>query len=65
MGEKTMFSVEGICDWCKQPKLLTRHEYVDGKAHHSCENCNEFARMDVRQFNLAEMAFREKQQAVR
>lgn len=26
-----MFSVEGICDWCKQPKLLTRHEYVDGK----------------------------------
>ncbi len=28
-----MFSVEGICDWCKQPKLLTRHEYVDGKKH--------------------------------
>lgn len=56
-----MFTIEGICDWCKQPKLLIKHEYIDGKSHHSCKSCNEFARMDVRQFNIAEQAFRDRQ----
>ncbi len=56
-----MFTIEGVCDWCKTTSLLTRHEYIDGKAHHSCEKCNELARLDVRQFNLAEQAMRERQ----
>lgn len=55
-----MFTIEGICDWCKQPSLLTKHEYIDGKSHYSCAKCNEFARMDVRQFNIAEQALRER-----
>ncbi|MGX9415919.1 hypothetical protein ACXJY6_07500 [Vibrio sp. RC27] len=51
-----MFTIEGVCDWCNQPNYLTKHHYVDGKCHHSCEDCNELARLDVRQFNLAELA---------
>lgn len=59
-----MFTIEGVCDWCKKPSLLlTKHEYVDGKTHRSCEHCNAFARMDVRQFNIAEQAMRERQQS--
>ncbi|WP_165311132.1 hypothetical protein [Vibrio ziniensis] len=58
-----MFTIEGVCDWCKKPSLLlTKHEYVDGKTHSSCKSCNDFARMDVRQFNIAEQAMKERQQ---
>ncbi|QIL84615.1 hypothetical protein G7083_01005 [Vibrio sp. HDW18] len=60
-----MYSVIGTCDWCKQAKPLIKHQYLDGKAHYSCASCNELARLDVRQFNLAEMAFRNTQQAIR
>ncbi len=49
-----VYEIEGICDWCKKPSFLTRHNYIDGKYHHSCEKCNDLARLDVRQFNLAE-----------
>ncbi len=58
-----MFTIEGICDWCKKPNFLIKHEYIDGKAHYSCEKCNELARLDVRQFNIAEQALRERQHA--
>ncbi|XAW90471.1 hypothetical protein ABDK09_13800 [Vibrio sp. CDRSL-10 TSBA] len=55
-----MFTIYGICDWCKKPNQLTKLEYLDGKTNHACENCNDFARMDVRQFNIAEQAQRER-----
>lgn len=32
-----MFTEEGTCDWCKKPSFVTRHDYVDGKYHHSCQ----------------------------
>lgn len=51
-----MFKIEGICDWCKQPNLLARHDYIDGKHHLSCKECNAMATLDVRQFNIAEQA---------
>ncbi|MGC9422616.1 hypothetical protein [Vibrio sp.] len=51
-----MFNNEGMCDWCKQLGLLTKHEYIDGKAHYACHRCHDLARMDVRLFNLAEIA---------
>ncbi len=56
-----MFSIEGVCDWCKKRDLLTKHEYFDGKTYYSCEKCNSFAAMDVRQFNIAEQAHLNKQ----
>ncbi|MEH0666094.1 hypothetical protein H4F18_00335 [Vibrio scophthalmi] len=55
-----MFTIEGVCDWCKKPSLLTKHDYVDGKYHHSCKECFEYATLDVRQFNLAELRQRER-----
>lgn len=51
-----MFSIEGICDWCKKPAVLTKHDYIDGKCHYACKECNEVARLDVRMFNLEELA---------
>ncbi|TON96893.1 hypothetical protein CGH46_25420, partial [Vibrio parahaemolyticus] len=39
MGRKSMFTEEGTCDWCKKPSFVTRHDYVDGKYHHSCQAC--------------------------
>lgn len=57
-----MFNIEGICDWCKRPALLTKHEYIDGKCNYSCKKCNELASLDVRQFNIGEIALRERQQ---
>lgn len=56
-----MFTIEGVCDWCKKPSMLTKHEYVDGKSHCSCIECNDLAKLDVRQFNIAEMQQREQQ----
>lgn len=56
-----MFTIEGVCDWCKQPSMLTKHEYVDGKSHCSCAECNDLATLDVRQFNIAELQQRERQ----
>ncbi|WP_394152382.1 hypothetical protein [Vibrio maritimus] len=58
-----MFTKEGICDWCHTPSYVTKHEYIDGKCHHSCEQCLSFAVMDVRQFNLAEIELRNKMTA--
>ncbi|MCG3735037.1 hypothetical protein ACXHQ9_01620 [Vibrio cincinnatiensis] len=58
-----MFNIEGTCDWCKQSRLLAKHEYIDGKAHYACQNCNDFAQMDVRLFNLAEIAQQERRAA--
>jgi hypothetical protein len=55
-----MPTIEGICDWCKRPAFLTKHEYFDGKCHYSCQSCNEVARLDVRQFNLAEQAAQQR-----
>ena len=55
-----MSSIEGICDWCNNRSSLTRHEYVDGKCHHSCEECNDLARIDVSLFNTDEIALRNK-----
>ncbi len=55
-----MFTIEGICDWCKQRGLLEKHVYVDGKCHYSCKNCHQYALIDVRQFNLDELAARQK-----
>jgi hypothetical protein len=54
------FAIEGVCDWCKRPALLTSHQYIDGKSHHSCQDCHEFARLDVRLYNLAEKAEQER-----
>jgi hypothetical protein len=56
-----MFTVQGVCDWCKQSSYLAKHEYIDGKYHHACKSCNEHARLDVRQFNLAELAAQQHQ----
>ncbi|WP_217510413.1 hypothetical protein [Vibrio metschnikovii] len=56
-----MFTMIGVCDWCKLSNQLTKHEYIDGKAHYSCPNCHDLARMDVRLFNLDEIASRERQ----
>ncbi|USD61739.1 MULTISPECIES: hypothetical protein [Vibrio] len=58
-----VFTKEGICDWCHTPSYVTKHEYIDGKCHHSCEQCLSFAVMDVRQFNLAEIELRNKMTA--
>ncbi len=57
------FAIEGFCDWCQSPKFVTRHEYVDGKCNFSCKECVDFAAMDVRQFNKAELEFRSQQDA--
>ncbi|SHO56357.1 hypothetical protein [Vibrio quintilis] len=51
-----MFMIEGVCDWCKQPSLLTPHQYLDGKVYCSCKDCYEFACMDVRLYNQEEEA---------
>ncbi|WP_086980724.1 hypothetical protein [Vibrio aphrogenes] len=57
-----MESTHGTCDWCKQfASQLVKFEYLDGVSHHSCPQCHDFARLDVRQFNLAEQALRDKQ----
>ncbi|NLS11355.1 hypothetical protein HGP28_00455 [Vibrio sp. SM6] len=55
-----MFNTEGICDWCKKNGLLARHDYIDGKHHYSCPHCHDIAKIDVRQFNLDEIALRAK-----
>lgn len=57
-----MFTIEGVCDWCKKPSLLAKHQYLDGKSHYACKQCNELATFDVRQFNLAELEQRQYQQ---
>jgi hypothetical protein len=59
-----MFNIEGICDWCKQPNLLTPHLYVDGKKHHSCNKCDYLARLDVKEFNIAEIAAQQSRAAL-
>lgn len=56
-----MFTIEGVCDWCKRPNMLAKHDYVDGKSHHSCKECHDLAALDVRQFNIAELQHRERQ----
>ncbi|RJX72958.1 hypothetical protein DZ860_07340 [Vibrio sinensis] len=56
-----MFTIEGLCDWCKKPSLLTKHEYIDGLCHHSCKSCYDLATLDVRQFNIEEIQQRERQ----
>ncbi|EQM50075.1 hypothetical protein D051_5521, partial [Vibrio parahaemolyticus VPCR-2010] len=50
----------GTCDWCKKPSFVTRHDYVDGKYHHSCQACYDMAKIDVRLFNQGEMQMRER-----
>ncbi|MCL9783762.1 hypothetical protein M9194_20260 [Vibrio sp. S4M6] len=57
-----MFTIEGICDWCKKPSLLTKHDYLDGKSHLSCKECNDLATLDVRQYNLGELERREREE---
>jgi hypothetical protein len=49
-----MYIYEGICDWCKKLAMLKKPDYIDGKSHFSCQECNVLATLDVRQFNLAE-----------
>lgn len=57
-----MESSHGTCDWCKQfVDQLVKFEYLDGVSHRACSGCHDFARMDVRQFNIAEQALRDKQ----
>ncbi|MGO2323756.1 hypothetical protein [Vibrio casei] len=58
-----MESARGTCDWCKQFVVgeLIKLEYIDGISHHACHQCHGFARIDVRQFNIAEQALRDKQ----
>lgn len=58
-----MESARGTCDWCKQFVIgtLVKLEYIDGISHHACPQCHDFARIDVRQFNIAEQALRDKQ----
>ncbi|MFB9134318.1 hypothetical protein ACFSJQ_05625 [Vibrio olivae] len=58
-----MFTIEGVCDWCKKPALVIKHEYIDSKCHYSCEQCNSIATLDVRQFNIGEIQQREREQA--
>ncbi|WP_375753879.1 hypothetical protein [Vibrio sp. HN007] len=53
-----MFKTEGSCDWCKKQSLLIRHDYVDGRFHHSCEDCQDLAKFDVNLFNIDELALR-------
>ncbi|TPA28369.1 hypothetical protein DXJ84_08300 [Vibrio parahaemolyticus] len=60
MGRKSMFTEEGTCDWCKKTSFVTRHDYVDGKYHHSCQACYDMAKIDVRLFNQGEMQMRER-----
>ncbi len=55
-----MFTIVGVCDWCKKPALVAKHEYIDGKYHHACEKCHEIATLDVRLFNIAELQQRER-----
>lgn len=55
-----MILKQRVCDWCKRPGQLTKHEYFDGKVFYACEGCNEHARLDVRQYNLEELAFRQQ-----
>ncbi|MBD1575699.1 MULTISPECIES: hypothetical protein [Vibrio] len=57
-----MENKHGTCDWCKQfTDNLVRLDYVDGISNHSCTGCHDLAKIDVRQFNLAELALRAKQ----
>ncbi|NOH73208.1 hypothetical protein F0225_17980 [Vibrio pectenicida] len=49
-----MFTIEGVCDWCKKLSLVAKHEYIDGLCHQSCAECNDIAKLDVRQFNADE-----------
>ncbi|PWI34027.1 hypothetical protein DI392_07450 [Vibrio albus] len=58
-----MFTTQGVCDWCKKAAQVTRHDYIDGKYHHSCEDCQERAKLDVRQFNLEEVDLSNKYSA--
>lgn len=50
-----MYKERKQCDWCGQLNFVTQHEYIDGMTHQSCSNCDDIARMDVRQFNRAEL----------
>ncbi|QIA63031.1 hypothetical protein GT360_05650 [Vibrio astriarenae] len=52
----------GQCDWCKESRRVSKLEYVDGKHHHSCKECMSLAKIDVRLFNLDELAQRAKTQ---
>ncbi|MEI8634382.1 hypothetical protein P4S72_24925 [Vibrio sp. PP-XX7] len=58
-----MFMIEGVCDWCKHPALLAKHQYIDGKVYYSCQNCYAFACMDVRLYNNEEQEIQTRQQA--
>ncbi|MFA0439148.1 hypothetical protein BCU66_001130 [Vibrio sp. 10N.286.49.B1] len=53
------FTIEGFCDWCQKPNYVTKHQYIDGKCHFSCDECVNLAAMDVRQFNKAELEYRD------
>ncbi len=55
-----MFNKQGICDWCGQLRFVTQHKYIDGLSHQSCEECYSFAKIDVKQFNIAELEARER-----
>jgi hypothetical protein len=50
-----MFTTPGFCDWCHSQSLLSRHEYLDGKHHYSCEQCHDLAKLDVKLFNQGEL----------
>ncbi|MDA0147464.1 hypothetical protein [Vibrio sp. LaRot3] len=56
-----MYTTEGFCDWCKKPSLLKKHDYLDGKCHYACRECDDMATLDVRQFNIAEAKLIERQ----
>ncbi|MGL6257780.1 hypothetical protein [Vibrio sp. WXL210] len=55
-----MSTTYGTCDWCKQRRRLKQLNYLDGKYHHSCEECMDLARLDVQLFNQGEQAYRER-----
>lgn len=50
----------GQCDWCRESRRLSRLEYVDGKHHHSCQECLYLAKIDVNLFNQEELVQRAK-----
>ena len=56
-----MYTILGVCDWCKKTSRLTKLDYIDGLCHHSCKECFAIAALDVRQFNLDELQQRERQ----
>ncbi|MDD9176101.1 hypothetical protein ERW51_16300 [Aliivibrio finisterrensis] len=50
-----MFNLEGHCDWCRKPAMVLQHQYCDGAKYYACSNCNDYAKIDIREYDLAEM----------